>query len=122
MSNSTKGMIAGSIASLVVAALLVIQSTMNYLPEVHLIKLLTSLGSIQVGAAWADHFIVGLLIWGLMFGAFDTITGRLFYWLKGIMFGVVAWVLMMMLFMPLAKAGFFAQRLGQEAIIFLLVL
>jgi hypothetical protein len=122
MSNSTKGMIAGFVATLVLTVLMLIQSAVNYMPEVHLIKLLVNLGSIQVVAAWMDHYIVGVVVWGLLFGAFDAVATRLPYWLKGLIFGAFAWLVAMMLFMPLAKAGFFAQRLGRDAIIFMLAL
>jgi len=62
-----------------------------------------------------DHFIVGTLVWGLLFGAFDAVYEKGAYWLKGLIFGVFAWVLMMVLFMPMAKAGFFGAKIGIEA-------
>jgi uncharacterized membrane protein YagU involved in acid resistance len=62
-----------------------------------------------------DHFIVGTLVWGLLFAAFDAVYEKGAYWLKGLMFGVFAWVLMMVLFMPMAKAGFFGAKIGIEA-------
>ena len=115
MSNSTKGMIAGFVATLVLSALLMFKSTMDLAPHLNIIRLLTQLGSIGTVAAWMDHFIVGTLIWGLLFAAFDTVYEKGAYWLKGLMFGVFAWVLMMVLFMPLAKAGFFGSKIGIEA-------
>ena len=80
---------------------------MGLWPEVNLIRLLVNLGSIQTVAAWMDHFIVGVVVWGLMFGAFDAMWDSRAYWLKGLIFGVFAWLMMMILFMPLAKAGCF---------------
>ena len=62
-----------------------------------------------------DHFIVGTLVWGLLFGAFDAIYEKGAYWLKGVIFGVFAWLMMMVLFMPMAKAGFFGSKIGIEA-------
>jgi uncharacterized protein DUF6789 len=115
MSNSMKGMIAGLVATLVLSALLLLKSTMNVVPELNLIRLLTSLGSITVIQAWMDHFIVGVVVWGLLFGAYDSIAKRPAHWLKGIIFGVFAWLVMMVLFMPLAKAGLFGYRLGAMA-------
>ena len=80
---------------------------MGLWPEVNLIRLLVNLGSIQTVAAWMDHFIVGVVVWGLLFGAFDAMWESRAYWLKGLIFGVFAWLVMMILFMPLAKAGWF---------------
>jgi len=115
MSNSTKGMIAGFVATLVLSGLLMFKSTMDLAPHLNIIRLLTQLGSIGTVAAWMDHFIVGTLVWGLLFAAFNAVYERGAYWLKGLMFGVFAWVLMMVLFMPMAKAGFFGSKIGIEA-------
>jgi hypothetical protein len=115
MSNSTKGMVAGFVATLALTALLMLKSTMDLAPHLNIIRLLTQLGSIGTVAAWMDHFIVGTLVWGLLFGAFDAIYEKGAYWLKGVIFGVFAWLMMMVLFMPMAKAGFFGSKIGIEA-------
>ena len=115
MSNSTKGMVAGFVATLALTALLMLKSTMDLAPHLNIIRLHTQLGSIGTVAAWMDHFIVGTLVWGLLFGAFDAIYEKGAYWLKGVIFGVFAWLMMMVLFMPMAKAGFFGSKIGIEA-------
>ena len=115
MSNSMKGMVAGLVATLVLSGLLLLKGTMNLVPELSIISLLMSLGSITAVQAWMDHFIVGVVAWGLAFGAYDSLASRPAHWLKGIIFGVVAWVVMMVLFMPLAKAGVFGWKIGPMA-------
>jgi uncharacterized membrane protein YagU involved in acid resistance len=115
MTNSMKGMTAGFIATVVLSALLMLKSSMALAPHLNIINLLTQLGSIGTVAAWMDHFIVGTVVWGLLFGAFDAVYEKGAYWLKGIMFGVFAWLLMMIVFMPLVKAGFFGSKIGLEA-------
>jgi len=62
-----------------------------------------------------DHFIVGVVVWGLLFGTYDGLARRPAHWLKGLIFGVFAWVVMMLVFMPLAKAGIFGYRIGPIA-------
>jgi hypothetical protein len=57
-----------------------------------------------------DHFIVGMLVWGLLFAIYDTVAARPAGWLKGGIFGVFAWLMMMVTFMPLAGAGFFGAK------------
>ena len=116
MSNSLRGMLAGLIATLVLSGILIVKGNMDLWPELNIIRLLVSLGSIQTVAAWMDHFIVGVVVWGLLFSAFDTMWDSRAYWLKGLIFGVFAWFLMMVLFMPLAKAGYFGTRIGPTAI------
>jgi hypothetical protein len=115
MSNSMKGMVAGFVGTLVLTGLLMLKSTMDLAPHLNIIRLLTQLGSIGTVAAWMDHFLVGTVVWGLLFGAFDAVYEKGAYWLKGVIFGVFAWLLMMVLFMPLAKAGLFGWRIGIEA-------
>ena len=115
MSNSMKGMIAGLVATLVLSGLLLLKSTMDLVPELNIIRLLVNLGSISTVQAWMDHFIVGVIVWGLLFGAYDSVASRPAHWLKGIIFGVFAWLLMMVAFMPLAKVGVFGSKIGPMA-------
>ena len=115
MSNSLRGMIAGLIATLAMTAVMQFKASMGLWPETNLIRLLVNLGSIQTVAAWMDHFIVGVVVWGLMFGALDAMWESTAYWLKGLLFGVFAWFLMMVLFMPLAKVGMFGTKIGPSA-------
>jgi len=117
MSNSMKGMIAGFIATLALSGLLLLKSTMNLVPELNLIRLLVNLGSISTVQAWMDHFIIGVVVWGLLFGAYDSLASRPAHWLKGVIFGVFTWLVMMAAFMPLAKAGFFGSKIGPMAVV-----
>jgi hypothetical protein len=109
-------MIAGLIATLVLSGVIVLKGNLGLWPEVNLIRLLVNLGSIQTVAAWMDHFIIGVVVWGLMFGALDAMWDSKAYWLKGLIFGVFGWLIMMLAFMPLTKAGFFGVKLGPPAI------
>ena len=116
MSNTLRGMLAGLVATLALTVVMLLKAQMGLWPELNLIRLLVNLGSIQTVAAWMDHFIVGVVVWGLMFSAFDAMWESRVYWLKGLIFGVFAWFLMMVLFMPLAKAGWFGTRIGPTAL------
>ncbi|MPZ40059.1 MAG: hypothetical protein GEU95_18780 [Rhizobiales bacterium] len=115
MSNSLRGMLAGLVATLVLSGVLILKSNLGLWPEVNIIRLLVNLGSIQTVAAWMDHFIVGVVVWGLLYGALDALWESGAYWLKGLVFGVFAWLMMMVFFMPLAKAGLFGTRIGPSA-------
>lgn len=120
LSNELKGMIAGLIATLVLTVLMLINNAMGLMPEVDLVRLLMKLGTLTAPAAWMDHFIVGVVVWGLLFAAYDGLETSWAPWLKGIVFGVFAWLVMMVTFLPLAGAGFFGSRIGTYAVIGLL--
>jgi hypothetical protein len=111
MSSTLKGMLAGFVATLVLTGLMVLNSSFGLMPQVDLIRLLRALGTLSTPAAWMDHFIVGVLVWGLLFAGFDAVVTRPPVWLKGMMFGVIAWLIMMVAFLPLAGAGFFGAKL-----------
>jgi hypothetical protein len=110
-----KGMAAGLVATMVLSGLMLLKGSMDIATHLSLIKLLTQLGSISVVQAWMDHFIVGVIVWGLLFGAYDALATRPAHWLKGIIFGIFGWLVMMFVFMPMAKAGLFGWKIGIEA-------
>jgi len=122
MSQVLKGMTAGFVATLVLSALMILNGIFSLVPQIDIIRLLTALGTLSVPSAWMDHFIVGVVVWGLLFAVYDSAAARPAHWLKGIIFGVFAWLMMMVVFTPLAGAGFFGAKLGIEALIGLLIL
>jgi len=122
MSNALKGMVAGLVATLVLSGLMVLNSATDLMPQIHIIRWLTALGTLSVPSAWMDHFIVGVIIWGLLFAVYDGAAIRRAPWLKGIIFGVFTWLMMMVTFMPLAGAGFFGAKVDISTLIGLLVL
>src|SRR4030095_14345902 len=112
----------GFVATLVLTALMLLNSAFDLIPQINIIRLLTTLGTLSVPSAWMDHFIVGVVVWGLLFAVYDGAATRPAPWLKGIIFGVFAWLMMMVAFMPLAGAGFFGWKIGITAPVGLLVL
>jgi hypothetical protein len=121
MSNTFKGMLAGFVATLVLTALMLLNSALDLIPQINIIHLLTTLGTLSIPSAWMDHFIVGVVVWGLLFAVYDGAATRPAHWLKGIIFGVFAWLMMMVAFMPLAGAGFFGAKIGITAPVGLLI-
>ena len=121
MPNALKGMLAGLVATLVLSGLMILNSTLELLPQVSIIRLLTALGTLTVPSAWMDHVIVGVVVWPLLFVGFDSLASRPAPWLKGMMFGVFAWLVMMVAFMPLAGAGFFGAKIDSTTPVALLI-
>jgi hypothetical protein len=71
--------------------------------------------------AWFIHFLVGSFIWGASFAAVERfLPGP--SWLRGIVFGFGAWLIVMVAIMPLTRGGLFALALGLAAPAAMLVL
>jgi Family of unknown function (DUF6789) len=115
MSNSMRALISAFVATLAVSGLVLLKTSLNIAPEFGLVRLLTRLGGIGQVQAWMDHFIIGTIIWGLMFAAYDSMTNKGSYLAKGLLFGLFGWLVMMVAFMPIVSAGFFGVKLGYMA-------
>jgi hypothetical protein len=122
MPHSWKGVIGGFVGSVVLAILFVMFHATGLFPDLDIVTLIDHLGSIGRGGAWADHFIVGALLWGPIFAAFDATTGNRPRWQKGLIFSVGAWIAMMLLFMPVVGGGVFGWRFGLSASLGMFVL
>jgi hypothetical protein len=60
---------------------------------------------------WLLHFFVGSFIWGGAFALLHPyLRGPL--WVRGICFGLAAWLVVMLAVMPLTRAGLFGWALG----------
>ena len=67
MGNALKGMIAGFVATLILSGLMLLNSTMDLMPQINIVRMLANLATLSTTAAWMDHFIVGVLysvVWG----------------------------------------------------------
>lgn len=123
MQNVGKGMIAGFAATVVLSVIMVMKSAIGLMPELDVIGMLTQMvnaSSPIVG--WVIHFVIGTVVWGALFAWLDPSVPGQGHWLKGVVFGIAAWVLMMVVVMPMAGAGFFGMNLGMMAPVMTLVL
>ena len=72
---------------------------------------------------WIWHFLLGTVAWGLLYAAIrDLLPGRTEP-LRGLVFGLIAWVAMMVVWMPMAGKSLFAiPDPGMMALVMTLVL
>lgn len=123
-----RGILAGFIASLALAILMLLKSAMGLMPEFNVIAMLAGMAQDYLGLpaspvlGWLGHFAIGAVLWGGLFAWLHQRTPGDPLWLRGTLFGLAAWVLMMVLFMPLAGAGFFAASLGFGVVLLTLIL
>jgi uncharacterized membrane protein YagU involved in acid resistance len=123
-----KGIFAGFIATVALSALMILKTEVGMSPQMNAIKMLSSMAHGFMGTpaipvvGWLLHFIIGSILWGILFAIlFKRIPGQTPA-IKGLIFGTAAWLLMMIMVMPMAGAGLFGIHLGIGASIATLVL
>ena len=67
---------------------------------------------VHAGVVWLLSFVNGAIVWGFVFGQTYRFLPGNSPWLKGVYFGVGAWLAMGLLFFPLVDRGIFAAKLG----------
>ncbi len=116
MNKYVKGLIAGFIATVVISLLMLIKAGMGINPEFNVIKDLTvTMGTMSPVAGWVVHFILGTVVWGVLFAVCLNIFKGPF-WVRGIQFSILLWIFMMVVFMPVVGNGFFAAVLGLKTV------
>ena len=121
-SNIIKGMVAGFVATVVLSALMVMKSMMGLMPELDVIAMLSKMMGASLAIGWIAHFMIGTVIWGGLFVCLAPYLPGGSYWFKGVIFGVGAWLMMMIAVMPMTGAGLFGMNLGMTAPVMTLVL
>jgi len=127
MGNIGHGIVAGFVATVVLSVLMLIKAGLGMLPEMNAIRMLAQMGNQYVGLpaapalGWLAHFLIGAILWGVLFAALVRhLPGAL--WLRGVLFSIGAWLLMLIIVMPMAGAGFFGLGIGVGAPVATLVL
>ncbi|MEJ2433707.1 MAG: hypothetical protein P8Y53_11305 [Pseudolabrys sp.] len=122
-----RGIIAGLGATFLLSICMLIKSVAAIVPQANAVQALTKVSTLWLGSplapwvGWAEHFFIGTLLWGVAFALVEPLLpGRT--WMKGVVFSVGPWILMMVLLMPPAGAGFFGVYLGYGAALATLIL
>ncbi|MEJ1991377.1 MAG: hypothetical protein P8X50_06565 [Maritimibacter sp.] len=122
MNNIKAGLVAGFSATVVLSALMVAKAMMGVMPKLDVIHMLSGMMGAPAAMGWIAHFMIGTLAWG---GGFALLYGKIpgsGAVMKGIAFGVAAWLAMMIMVMPMAGAGVFGMAFGIMAPMMTLVL
>lgn len=128
MNRYLRAMIAGFAATVVLSVLMLMKSMMGLMPGLNVIQMLTGMAHGMMGlpvnpaVGWVLHFLIGTVLWGVGFALlYKALPGKGPV-VKGIVFGVLAWLLMMLIPMPMAGAGLFGMKMGMMAPVMTLVL
>jgi len=121
--NWFKGLIAGFIATIVLSTLMLMKARMGLMTELNPIKTMSDMLNASTPAVgWVMHFMIGTVLWGTLFAWLDPSLPSASHWLKGIWFSIGAWLVMMVVMMPIAGVGLFAAKLGMMAAVMTLVM
>lgn len=118
MDNTGKGFAAGFIATVVLSILMLMKSSMGLMPQLDPIQMIAHMSHQYMNTSetpaigWAVHFFIGTILWGGILGAFNHLIPGKTQLAKGILLSIAAWLLMMLMVMPMASAGFFGMTLG----------
>jgi len=124
MKDIPEGVLAGLAATVVLSLLMVLKAMLGLLPQLDLPKMLAGMmGSPDMSIiGWIVHFAIGIVGYGVAIAALDSKlpgTSRVGH---GVMLGVIGWLIMMVVLMPMASAGFFGMNMGVMAPLMTLVL
>ncbi len=103
--NWIKGMAAGFVATVVLSAMMAMKATMGVMPELNPIKMIADMLGAPTAIGWAMHFMIGTVLWGSLFAWLNPGLPGESHWLKGIVFAIGAWLIIMIAMMPMAGVG-----------------
>ncbi|WIX32605.1 hypothetical protein QO259_17620 [Salinicola sp. JS01] len=128
MSGFKHGLIAGFVATVVLSAIMVMKASMGIMPNLDPIHMLAQMMHSRLGLpatpilGWIMHFAIGTILWGGLFSLLAPLIPAKSFVAKGLIFASGAWLLMMLIPMPMSGAGFFAIKIGPMAPVMTLVL
>ncbi len=124
MNRISKGFLAGLAATVVLSVLMVAKGMMGVMPQLDIAKMIAGMmGSPDKPIiGWVVHFMIGIAGYGVAIATLDARLPGNSHVSHGVMIGVIGWLVMMVMLMPMAGAGLFAMNMGLMAPMMTLVL
>jgi hypothetical protein len=124
MSDVIKGTVAGGVATAVLSAVMLLIGATGFEPQLELTRMLLTLldePATQFALGWTLHIVIGSLGLGALFAYIEPRLGADTHTRSGVLFGVIAWLFMMLVIMPAAGDGYFGFQVSHIAPIIMLV-
>ncbi|HEY1225707.1 MAG TPA: DUF6789 family protein [Ramlibacter sp.] len=122
MKHFGKAATAGFIATVVLSALMVMKNMMGIMPELDIAKMISGMMGMPLIVGWLVHFTIGTLGYGAALSFLDDHLPGQSHVMHGIILALGGWLVMMVMLMPMAGAGFFGMTMGIMAPMMTLVL
>jgi uncharacterized membrane protein YagU involved in acid resistance len=107
MNKPIKGMLAGLVATVVLSLLMLMKAQIGLMPDVDIISMLAGAMGGSIALGWAAHFMLGVLVYGLVYAFIFSELPFGGHISRGAVLGFVGWLMMMVLVMPMMGAGVF---------------
>ena len=122
MNDVMKGMVAGGVATAVLSVVMVLISATGFEPQLELTRLLLIVLAepAQYALGWVLHIAIGSVVLGGLFAHIEPRLGADTHAKSGVLYGVIAWLVAMLVFLPAAGAGYFGFQLSPFAPIVIL--
>jgi hypothetical protein len=117
LKRAGRGIIAGLAATLVLWLVKFISGPLPQLETIHFLDEVAAATAKFTAlpdppfAGWVWHLVIGTLLWGSLYGIMAPVLPGRRHWQRGISFGVITGMLVMLMVMPLAGAGYFGMQL-----------
>jgi len=109
MISIRSGIQGGFVATFAASAMMLMNNAIGKIPEIHIARTLSAMlgspGEFMPG--WIAFVVIGTVVFGTIFAVAAPRVPLRSSLVKGILFGFVIWLGMMLVFMPLAGAGLF---------------
>ena len=118
MGDVIKGTIAGGVATAALSVAMLLIGATGYEPQLELTRVLLALLEAppsQYALAWTLHTIIGSVVLGSFFAYIEPRLGADTHTKSGVLFGIIAWLVVMLVFLPAAGAGYFGFQLSLSA-------
>ncbi|HEY6924465.1 MAG TPA: DUF6789 family protein [Steroidobacteraceae bacterium] len=115
MSDLVKGMVAGGVATIVLSLVMVLVGSTGFVPQLELTRLLLATLDAppsQYALAWILHIVVGSVVLGGLFAHVEPRLGADTHTKSGVLYGVLTWLVVMLVVMPAAGEGLFGFQLS----------
>lgn len=109
-----RGLLAGLAATIVLSGIMLMKQAMGVMPHLNAIAMISHMLGAPLAVGWIMHFMIGTVFWGLLYAWLNPLLAGP-QWLRGAEFATGAWLVMMIMLMPMAGAGAFGLKMGMMA-------
>lgn len=117
MNKFIASFISAFVATIILSIMMVIKFQSESLPGLDAIHDYSHFFGVESRSfGWFIQYLVGTFWWGWIFAFIaEGLPG--YYWWRGIVFGFIAWLIIMIIYMPIMQHGFFASDIGFGAVV-----